>query len=282
MKALIVTLLLLDTGDTIAPVLGLQRLLISNWGNLSVLPKFPNEFAAEVTLTTYMIMAVQIFFAVQIQRFNRKVWPITYFMIFCAIAIAAISTVFCIHIFIVQLNSVEGQKPWKYLAIIPSAASVAVDVATSVLLIMLLNDSKSGFLIRQTRHIVNRIVLFMMTRGILLTVVQTVYTVTYLAATNGKIWTLFRVIIAKVYVNTLLAMLNSRESMRNQKGNNALALSTSGISAVRGSTRDTHRATIDFAHSGLGSNVTDSFTTGQASGGEFSSHDHKREEAAAL
>jgi len=257
MKSLIAILLMLESADILALVLGLQRLLITNWGNPEIFTISLNEFTASILTTTLIVMIVQLSFAVQIQRFSRRVWPLTYFMMLCTITAAAIAISFCIHTFIGETDS-RVQPVWKNFGFIPSIIEAAVDLASSTLLIILLNGTRGSYSIRSTQNIVKRIVLFTMTRGVLLTVVQIIYTVIYIAAPATGVWNAFLVIVARLYTNNLLAMLNFRESMKTRDN----IVTTSGTTNAHWSARAMHQSGGDSSASRTKTSIADSFAVG--------------------
>jgi len=189
-------------------------------------------------------------------------------MMLCSITAAALATSFCFYSFIVGSGN-RVLLPWKYFATVPSIIDAAVDLASSVSLIVLLSGAQSGYKIRHTQHIVKRIVLFTMTRGVLLTMVQIAYTVSYYVLPGGGIWNAFLVIIARLYTNNLLAMLNYRESMKSGVGIVAVSLSTSGTSNAHGSNGVGHQSGLVFTPVGVESSIEESVSV------QFSNPDHR-------
>jgi len=57
----------------------------------------------------------------------------------------------------------------------------------------------------------DQFVTYFINRGVCVTIVQLAYMCVFVAMPSQQIWILFHLIVSKLYVNTLLAMLNSRE-----------------------------------------------------------------------
>jgi len=94
MKTLIAFILVLESTDTIISLHGMQRLLVTNWGDPSILRTRLYESNTSILITSLLIMTVQLFFANQIQRFNKRVWPLTCFMMLCSITAAGSKAIF--------------------------------------------------------------------------------------------------------------------------------------------------------------------------------------------
>jgi len=297
---LIAFIVLLESIDVIISLHAFQRLLITNWGNPSILRARLNESNISVLITILLIMTVQLFFANQIQRFNERVWPLTYFMVLCSVTAAALSSSVYVKTIIVGNDSSDERLPWKLFATLPNIMQAAVDLASSISLTFLLNGTQGGYKIRRIQHVVKWIVLFTMTRGIILMTVQLAYTVTLFAARSSYIWNFFLSVQAKFYTNNLLAMpvytsspylltdtqmnyrLNYRENMKTRDGIMAASLSVSGevSNAHRGSMGEHHFVGV-YTIPGAESSVVESSSV-QNSEHDQRTHDSRHEEPRAL
>ncbi|KAH9912835.1 uncharacterized protein B0H18DRAFT_1216758 [Fomitopsis serialis] len=104
------------------------------------------------------------------------------------------------------------------------------DVSITLSLWTLLRRQKGNS--RQTDSLLNRLIIFAINRGVFAAyafffsipvanthsvysrALQTVYLVTYLALPKAAVWVVFHAAVSKVYTNSVLATLNSRDIMR--------------------------------------------------------------------
>lgn len=96
----------------------------------------------------------------------------------------------------------------------PITASMA-DIFISVCLCLALNKENTG--LRHTDTLIQRLMIYVINRGILTTVLQLGQAVTYVSSSQrGYYWTLFHFSASRVNVNSTLTILNARHHMRGE------------------------------------------------------------------
>lgn len=116
----------------------------------------------------------------------------------------------------VNRNIAAGLQDATATGCLQTLTAVLADIYISVLLCMILNGKKTGF--RKTDYQISRLILYSIHRGIVTTAVQLLQFATfvsYIHATPFKlVWTIFHFPGSKLYLNSLLALLNVRHHLR--------------------------------------------------------------------
>jgi len=132
------------------------------------------------------------------------------------------------------------------------ATAMLCDITITVALVYFLNRSRSGF--RSSEYAVDRLVLYSVNVGLITTVVSILTFITFYAIPQSTLFTLFGESIAKLYVNSMLVTLNSRNSIRKALG--ATQTSSSGkflqLSKLSQSTTSTRVAATPYQQKSFG------------------------------
>ncbi|KAK7037687.1 hypothetical protein VNI00_010913 [Paramarasmius palmivorus] len=160
-----------------------------------------------ISLTHANVFAhrVELFFASHVYLLKRTHWSVPFFIALCA------------------------------LAAYGGSLSALSDIVVTGALLWSFQQSKTGF--RKTDSMLQTLFKYTVTRGALVTVFQIVYVAVFLARTDKLEWPAFQLMLSKIYVITMLAMLNSRKSIR---ANNSGVLTISEIGASLGDSRAIH------------------------------------------
>lgn len=108
------------------------------------------------------------------------------------------------------------------------ATAMACDVIISIALVHFLNRSRSGF--NSTESIIDRLVIYSVNVGLVTSAMSICTFVTFHTLLTSTMFTLFTEVISKIYVNSLLVTLNSRNSIKtvmDKRGAESIPLSGS-------------------------------------------------------
>jgi len=214
---MVATVLLLDACETIIGAIGIQHFILGNWGVMGPIPAIePWGLTGSFIFATIIVTIVQLFFAEQIFRFDRKSWPWCVAIALCSTTALVLSLVWAAYTYtpIFTIPPVV----LKYFATVPPVLNAIADVLSASLLTILLKLTKLPIRTRRITRIIKRIIVFSMTRAVLVSAVQIIFVITLTVIPQVPIWVPFRFVVSKMYVNTLLAMLNSRAFMREDSG----------------------------------------------------------------
>ncbi|KAF5367988.1 hypothetical protein D9758_004407 [Tetrapyrgos nigripes] len=111
----------------------------------------------------------------------------------------------------------EFQHPLiKLLLGIEACCAALADVLVTFQLCYSFFQFRTG--IRRTDKLIQRLIQFLVTRGVLITISQICYLAIYYAGIERLYWMPFHFIMGKIYVITMFAILNSREKLRRIAG----------------------------------------------------------------
>ncbi|KAL0950442.1 hypothetical protein HGRIS_010390 [Hohenbuehelia grisea] len=86
------------------------------------------------------------------------------------------------------------------------------DIVATLAMCKLLSTAKTD--VHQTKSIVKTIMNYIINRGVIVTVIQTLLVITFYASPKRLDWLALHVNVTKLYANTFFAMLNSREHLK--------------------------------------------------------------------
>ncbi|KIJ59492.1 hypothetical protein HYDPIDRAFT_33179 [Hydnomerulius pinastri MD-312] len=211
LKGLVITLCALDTLSWAFFAYVYYYYLVKNFGNDLVLLSIPWPFGAEIFAEVIVTFLSQLFFAWQIYRVNKKGWPIS--VVIVVLALVA---------FAVAVLSVEGRGiafiASKTLSIptdINKGFATACDIIATLTMCYMLSTVQTT--VARTRSVITLLIIYTINRGILLALIQGADLILYICAAAQDYWVPFHMCLSKVYVNTLLAMLNARSSLKKKR-----------------------------------------------------------------
>lgn len=210
-KFLVAAICFLDTLHVAFMCHQLYHYLIINYGVPASVEYIVWSFPASVIPNLLVILIVQFFFAHKIHRLCRREvrWWVTAPIILLVLAQYGFGMVVAILMFSDNNTSILTQT-WYY-SVTPSAAIVVVaEVVITVSLCVLLYDGGSHSSFPRTKRLVNTLITYAVNRCLLsLLVVIGVLTVN---VNQLPAWTMgLDFIVGKIYANSLLASLNTRE-----------------------------------------------------------------------
>ncbi|PPQ76373.1 hypothetical protein CVT26_010197 [Gymnopilus dilepis] len=111
-------------------------------------------------------------------------------------------------------------------------------------------SSRTGF--KKSNDMIYRLIQYIITTGLLTTVDNIISLAVYVARPENFYYMFFSFILAKLYINSLLATLNSRQSIRETGGTDVMSMSRlagSQTVAASNNTMRVHVSTMKFAES---------------------------------
>ncbi|TFY61146.1 hypothetical protein EVJ58_g4693 [Rhodofomes roseus] len=197
--------------------------IVTNHANPSALQTIPTTFTVEFLLSSVTVLVVQTYFIRAIYRFLIGKW---YF-----IPLIGPLTVIALLSFgrapaaggcasVAEFARDPGFNAILFNSRIPASiqtvAAFVADVYIAIALSVILYGKKTGF--KNTDTLVSRLVTYAIHRGLFTALLQLLHFATYIATlqygASELIWSLFHFPASKVYVNSLLALLNVRHWLR--------------------------------------------------------------------
>ncbi|KAG7088545.1 hypothetical protein E1B28_012527 [Marasmius oreades] len=134
--------------------------------------------------------------------------------------VSAIVLLSCVHfglgiVFTVssfQLPSVFGFRRLVWVTSAGIGSAAAADILIAVSLCYYLSQSRTGF--KRTDSLISTLIIYTLTTGLMTSVIDIVIVITFTTMPTNYVWLAFFWIVGRCYVNSVLAALNSRDSLR--------------------------------------------------------------------
>ncbi|TCD69044.1 hypothetical protein EIP91_009107 [Steccherinum ochraceum] len=211
LKSLVAVLTVLDTLHLILCARTLYWYLISSFGQFDVLDQITWSMALQTDCNGLIGVAVQLFFARRLWMMSRN-WILTILISILGTIHFALGVVFTVQSFILGRFSAFASLTWVTCTGLGSAA--AGDILIALSMVYYLQKKRTG--IQSTDSIVTTLMLYSINTGLLTSILATASVILFAIMPTNFIWLAFFWIMGKCYVNSLLASLNSRESLRNK------------------------------------------------------------------
>ncbi|KAH7915193.1 hypothetical protein BJ138DRAFT_1176726 [Hygrophoropsis aurantiaca] len=216
LRSFVALLLMADIGTTFLDVQVMHNCLITNFGNLAPLAVTTKEGLAEFILTLIVVFLVQGFFVTRIYMLQKEKWwnPVI-ILLFATVALGtgAVALADLVkHPSVLVLATAEN----KIMFSITGSFSAVADIMITASLTMLLSSAKTGM--QRTNTVLQKLIVFIVSRGLMVSVTQVLFLIVYLIRPDRLWWVPLHFISSKLYVITMVAMLNERSQLRSKRG----------------------------------------------------------------
>ncbi|KAF8167237.1 hypothetical protein B0H34DRAFT_7362 [Crassisporium funariophilum] len=211
LKALVLSVWSLDLAHTALVWSALWEYMITNFGNSRHADYIPFSIALSVVLTATLTFLAHCFFAHRIYRLSQRNLYLSVPIIILAIgrlASASVSGGEMVHLRSYTLF----RRDFRWLFSMGLALSSGVDILITVLLFLLLQNSRTQSM--SLDHIIDSLVLYTFEIGSLTSLATVVSMICWIRLDNSLIFLGLHFVIGKLYANSLLATLNTREQLR--------------------------------------------------------------------
>ncbi|KAI0091427.1 hypothetical protein BDY19DRAFT_625793 [Irpex rosettiformis] len=192
--------------------------LVPHFGSLLPLNAITNELSAECLISTIITFISQTYFVVQLwgvakARNNSYIVPILVGALSVAAAAGGIG---CTTAMVIHKHSILGARSRTFSIFFGLAKGFGAltDIIATIAMCSMLVSARTAF--DSTNSVIRSLMMFIMQRGILVTLIQTLLLITFHAAPDHLYWLAFHVNVTKLYANTFFAMLNGRERLNQQ------------------------------------------------------------------
>ncbi|KAK0193499.1 hypothetical protein F5146DRAFT_1119017 [Armillaria mellea] len=213
----------LDSAHQCLMSAGMYRFLVTDYANPAALPA--GGSSSGEALTTYDegivaicgILLVQLFFCWRIWTFSVSslhlhvriaIMAVAVSLAFLNFASSIALSIFGYRHRLLTVNTPQFTLSWK----ISASSGIAFDVITTTAMTLSLYLSRSGM--KRSNHVIAILILFMVNTNLVTTLLSIGALVTYLVFPNATIYGGISFIFSKTYLNSFLAILNSREFFR--------------------------------------------------------------------
>ncbi|KAJ7572135.1 hypothetical protein C8J56DRAFT_992957 [Mycena floridula] len=236
LKLLVGCLWALDTASLTLFAHGTYTYVITDFANPAAAATLIWSIASEPMITAVISLIVHWFLALRIRNLNpARVWT----WIGAIIAVLSLFP-FAIGTYTIWLvnsgtESLVALGELRWVAIAGDSSSSAIDLAIAVTICCQLYMGRRGG-IKSTNKLIQILSLYVVSSGVITTVLNMTTMITYLASPNTFIFQAFSASGSKAYVNTLMATLNIRETVRKNNTPTVIGLGESNVLRFRGAT----------------------------------------------
>ncbi|KAH9963521.1 hypothetical protein BC827DRAFT_1192271 [Russula dissimulans] len=216
LKVFVAILIALDTLHTVLCIYGVYWYLILNFGNVESLDI--NMWAANLQPEIIILVGylVQIFYARRVYIISRNIIIPILVVALGALALS-MGLLFTVKSFFVDRYSHYNSLVW--IAVVGQSATALADILIAGSMCWYLYHKKTG--IARTDSIIMTLMTYSINSGLLTSILATVTVIFFvIVPTTSLIWQAIFWTSGKCYVNSLLAMLNSRDYLRERSTSN--------------------------------------------------------------
>ncbi|THU80499.1 hypothetical protein K435DRAFT_874328 [Dendrothele bispora CBS 962.96] len=211
LKLLVGALILVDFATTCLHAQILHHYLVEQYGNIIILSFIPVSLVVEYFLMLITVLAVEYFFAFRVWQLQKFHWAVPALILLCSTGGAGCGIASAIgqaqdnQIASLDLRKQKFEVGWNY------SLSALSDIITTIALSWSFFSSKTG--IRRTDTLLKKLLQYTVTRGLFVSLMQTALVITFLVNPVKLWWTPFHLSMGKIYVLTMVAMLNTRKNL---------------------------------------------------------------------
>ncbi|TFK38471.1 hypothetical protein BDQ12DRAFT_606166 [Crucibulum laeve] len=213
--------------------------LIPRFGSLVPLNSVTPELSAECLVSTAITLISQMYFVYQlisVKRLGKGSWIVICILIFYDyFAVGGIACVATMYIF--QHGVLSNRNNTFSVSVFFGVAKgfgAATDILATIAMCVFLTSSKTGM--KQTNSMLKALIQFIIHRGALVTLIQTLLLITFYAIPRSLVWLAFHVNVTKLYANTF-CKLNGREHLKERHLGISTNISSTHFAAVRDNTK---------------------------------------------
>ncbi|KAJ7703417.1 hypothetical protein B0H16DRAFT_1638773 [Mycena metata] len=189
---------------------------LPHFGNPGILDQVTPELTTECLISAILTCASQMYFAYQLFMIRSpgiipklaNILVVTLAVLGLAGGIACTSVMF---VFPRQVLS-NRNHTFAVFAGINKGSGAAADIVATIAMCAFLSAADTG--LKGTSNMLKTIMHLFVNRGILVTIAQVGLLIVFFATSNHLYWIAFHINGTKLYVNTFLAMLNARNSVK--------------------------------------------------------------------
>ncbi|KAJ7162587.1 hypothetical protein C8R43DRAFT_1173224 [Mycena crocata] len=204
---------ILWTFDTLTTVFVAHSLFVFVFGilNRQIDVNIPWSFTAEKFLVTLITFIAQCFYAYTILQVSEKNKIITAFVLILAVGSFGLGIHTTVHLFQnPALNSISTRDFLIVSGLVQGLAALN-DIVITASLSYFLHLRRNS--IPASEKLIDTLILYAVSRGVLTAIAQIMFLVLNVALPHRQFWLPFHMVVGKLYVNSVLATLNVRQSL---------------------------------------------------------------------
>ncbi|KAF8147700.1 hypothetical protein B0H34DRAFT_803304 [Crassisporium funariophilum] len=206
-------LMFLDTIHLALTVHAMYHYLIDEFGDLAAQQLIVWSFKLQIAVNVVIVVFVQCLYALRVWKLGKgfsKIWPLA--VAVCVAAGIVIGIILAVETY--RTNTFVNVQDMAWVVYASFASATAIDIAIATSMCYYLQKSRSGFSVTNNRIIT--IMRYVLISGFLTSACSLSALITY-GTMHNLIWLGIEFLLTKLYINSYIAMLNSRNSIRDQE-----------------------------------------------------------------
>lgn len=207
---------ILIAGQTLSAVLdalSVQFFMITNFGNAAALEQYPYSITVGISVTVVSTFIIQIFFAYKVYLLTKPSYLAPLVTTLAALASCAAGIAMTIHSSRRKVRNFNVDNLTIVSSCLYSGFALMGDLVVTYILIIRLRRSRTG--IRSTRQVLRSLIIYIVTRGILVTTIQVGNLIVYATVLSTVLThSAVHFVTGKFYIMTMMSMLNNRQKLR--------------------------------------------------------------------
>lgn len=232
-KIFIASLVFFKTVNSVFAMYYSYDRLVDNFGDMNAQAVSNWAFGIGPLTNGIIAMSVQTFFAWRVKVLTSNIWIMIVIVFLATVSALAAITMFFVAAILVPSHTVSAAQ-FQPVVIIWLVCSALADTLISLVLVFYLRRHKSGFV--TTNDAINKIIRLTVQTGAITSVWAIADLGVYLGDSTAH-HVIFNLSLAKLYSNSLLSSLNSREGWKYTSGLGDSGRSTDGNNPTRGKQR---------------------------------------------
>ncbi|KZT27400.1 hypothetical protein NEOLEDRAFT_138023 [Neolentinus lepideus HHB14362 ss-1] len=210
-KALVFVLWMLDTFHTTLCTIAIYWYLVTNYGNVPTLDDSYWSVNLQTDMAGLIGVIVQLFFA-------RRVWILSQNKIIVGLIGVlsllhfALGIVFTAEAFKLKHFSKYSSLTW--VSCVGFGAAALADIMIATAMCYYLSQRRTEF--KRTNSVITTLMIYSINTGLLTSVIATTCVIAFAVSPTSFVWLSFFWVLGKCYVNSVMAMLNSRDEIRDR------------------------------------------------------------------
>ncbi|KAI5116215.1 hypothetical protein M0805_006766 [Coniferiporia weirii] len=180
--------------------------LVTEYANFAYLAHFESTIRDSIILTAFICALVQSFFVMRIYRLSKKNIPLT--GVSLALVIAQFTSTVVYYAKAYHFTQFAELETIFDVTRTINVITMCSDVFIAGVLVYLLQNSRTGF--KRSETMINRLVAFAVNTGLITSINAVISLVTGIALPTTFVYILFYLMLSRLYMNSMLATLNSR------------------------------------------------------------------------
>ncbi|KAJ8072566.1 hypothetical protein PM082_016125 [Marasmius tenuissimus] len=216
-KTMVAFVWLCELGHSICISHATYVMTIVSWSDFRVLDSPPKTLSTAIFFAALSTPLIQSFLAWRIKGMAGS-WTLTlmcWLMSLARMAMALISFVQGIKMTSLQ----ECLREWGWSIIATIVIGAANDVVITLSLIWVLTQRRSATASKSTLAVIDTLILWTLETGLLTSVAGVLMMIVLLVMPHNFIWLAVFTFLAKLYSNSLMAVLTGRDTLREKAGN---------------------------------------------------------------